>query len=429
MREKGTGHVEGPLSDGSFRAWKTRRVNGKLVKSRKCRGRNKTAAIAALAEWEQESPNWWLPAAPAKPKPTVGAFLDAWWKEASPHWAQTTRTTNSYTFDKWLQSDVLRSLSFPPSREQIKEWMAGLSSSATTNTKARIIKLVRTAFNAAVEDGLIASNPAKYKNAPRPNKKRAVEIFSPDEQATLVRHVVTEPDWALAIVIDLDSGMREGELLALRPIDFDFDRRLVQIRRTMDTIRGIPIEKPYAKTDSSLRDIELSPATIELVQRHLEQFPRPLLFQDGDRPWNRHDFLNAYRGLLTRAQLPYRRFHAIRHTCATNLLKAGCYLPAVSKRLGHAKVSTTLDIYAAYLPSDQAPLAMSFERSVRQWLPKPLQGSRNDSPMIPRVGKGAASTSGVPDLRKTKTLENQGLRWCARLDSNQHEIAPASPSS
>ena len=135
MREKGAGYVEGPLGDGSFRAWKTRRVGGKLVKSRKCRGRNKTAAIAALADWEQRNPGWWLPKAPEPVVPTVGAFLDAWWAEASPHWAQTTRTTNSYTYDKWLQSDALRCLPFPPSREQIKEWMAGLSSSATTNTR------------------------------------------------------------------------------------------------------------------------------------------------------------------------------------------------------------------------------------------------------------------------------------------------------
>jgi integrase len=104
-----------------------------------------------------------------------------------------------------------------------------------------------------------------YKNAPRSNKRRVVETFPPNEQGRLVRYAVTEPDWALAIVLDLDSGMREGEFLALRPEDFDFDRRLVQVQRT-------------------------------------------------------------------RAQVPYRRFHAIRHTCATSLLKAGCYLSAASKQ-------------------------------------------------------------------------------------------------
>ena len=238
---------------------------------------------------------------------------------------------------------------------------------------------------------------------------------------------------ALLIILDLDSGMREGELLALRPFDFDFDRRIVQVRRTIDTIKGVPIEKPYAKTDSSLRDIELSPTTCELVKQHLEAFPRPLLFQDGDLPWNRHDFIKAYRRFLKRAGVRYRRFHAVRHTCATNLLKAGCYLPAVSKRLGHSKVSTTLDIYAAYIPSDQAPLAMSFERSVRGWLPELLEVFKNDSPMIPRLTKMAPAANGARLARKAKTLENpqkiEGDAWCARLDLNQHAVAGASPSS
>ena len=211
--------------------------------------------------------------------------------------------------------------------------------------------------------------------------------------------------------------------------DFDFDRRLVQVRRTLDTIRGVPIEKPYAKTDSSLRGIELSPATIELVQRHLEQFPRPLLFQDGDRPWNRHDFLNAYRGLLRRAQIPYRRFHAIRHICATSLLKAGCYLPAVRKRLGQAKVSTTLDIYAAYLPSDQAPLAMSFERTVRQWLPNALQGSGNDSPMIPPVSKGAGPSTPPQPGKVRKPLKIKGFDGARDWTRTSTRLLPLAPQA
>jgi integrase len=227
--------------------------------------------------------------------------------------------------------------------------------------------------------------------------------------------------------------LREGEILALRPFDFDFERHLVQIRRTIDTIKGVVIEKHYAKTDSSLRDIELSPYTIELIKRHLEMFPVPFLFQDGGKPWNRHNFLKAYRAFLKRVGVPYRRFHVLRHTCATNLLKAGCYLPAVSNRLGHAKVSTTLDIYAAYLPSDQAPLAMSFERTVRGWLSKSPNDSQNDSAMIPRRSNSAVPTTVTAIVEKQKIPENpqkiEVSGWCARLDLNQHAVAGASPSS
>jgi hypothetical protein len=170
-----------------------------------------------------------------------------------------------------------------------------------------------------------------------------------------------------------------------------------------------------------------------MAQRHLATYPRALLFQDGDEPWTRHNLLKQYRRLLARAGVTYRRFHALRHTCATNLLKAGCYLPAVSRRLGHSKVSTTLDIYAAYLPSDQAPLAMSFERMALTWIPKSLQSSVDGYPMGAQLTTSERSRDVATRRQKEKISEKLSLfgdlEWCAREDLNLHAVASASPSS
>ncbi|MEA2720352.1 MAG: hypothetical protein QOJ39_2216, partial [Candidatus Eremiobacteraeota bacterium] len=80
--------------------------------------------------------------------------------------------------------------------------------------------------------------------------------------------------------------------------------------------------------------------------------------------WTRHVFYGRWLRLLKEAGVPAYHFHSARHTMATDLLRAGHYLTAVSKRLGHSKPSITLDIYSDAIPQDQQRLADAFDQRI-----------------------------------------------------------------
>ena len=73
------------------------------------------------------------------------------------------------------------------------------------------------------------------------------------------------------------------------------------------------------------------------------------------KPIDAHNLLKrVWRPALRRAGLPYRKFHALRHSCASLLLAAGQPVPSVAKQLGHASIRMTLDVYAHFVPDGRA---------------------------------------------------------------------------
>ncbi len=163
--------------------------------------------------------------------------------------------------------------------------------------------------------------------------------------------------------------MREGELLGLRWCDVDLDGRVVHVRQSLKTISG-RYQFGALKTKGSRRDIEVAAATCSALKGLYPASGRPdktaLVFTSPQgKPWRSGDFWKAWTRLLVRADVPHYHFHCIRHSCAVRLLRAGCYITAVSARLGHSRPSITLDRYSNAIPSDQGPLAAQFQEFVR----------------------------------------------------------------
>ena len=181
-------------------------------------------------------------------------------------------------------------------------------------------------------------------------KKRQVEIFTEPEIVRLAHHIVDEPDLTgLGILLALNSGLRLGELCALRWSDIDLHAGFLRVEREVQRLyeKGctkLIVQPP--KSESSLRRIPLPGDILSLLAAHKPKTAGSVCLLTGTAaPLEPRTMQNRYRALLKRAGVPYRNFHALRHTYATRCIEQNVDVKSVSEMLGHSDVRITLQTY------------------------------------------------------------------------------------
>jgi integrase len=162
------------------------------------------------------------------------------------------------------------------------------------------------------------------------------------------------------------TGMREGELLALRWSDINFEQQYLQVRHTVRRIPGHGLTEGEPKSDSSRRKIVLSPLLVDVLRQHrLRQLEAKLrvgpVWEEHDlvfcnnrgKYMDNPDLLKRFGRLLKAAGLPHMHFHDLRHSTATFLLAMGVHAKIAQELLGHSNIAITLNIYSHVLPSLQ----------------------------------------------------------------------------
>ena len=170
------------------------------------------------------------------------------------------------------------------------------------------------------------------------------------ELLRLAHHIVNEPDLTgLGVLLTLNSGLRLGELCALRWSDIDLHAGFLRVEREVQRLyeKGhtrLVVQPP--KSESSLRRIPLPTDILSLLAAHRPENAGSfcLLTSSGD-PLEPRTMQNRYRSLLKRAGVPYRNFHALRHTYATRCIEQNVDVKSVSEMLGHSDVRITLQTY------------------------------------------------------------------------------------
>jgi len=237
-------------------------------------------------------------------------------------------------------------------------------------TVRKIHSTLHKALAQAVADGLLPRNAADVK-APRPAPEE-MRPLSEDEARRFLDAAEGDPFEAL-YVLAVTTGLRRGELLALRWDDLDLERSTLRVARSLTREKGRYLMGD-TKTKKGRRRVNLTPRTVAALKAHrkrqLEERvrlaglyeDRGLVFSTGTGAVVSPENLvkRSFKPLLKRASLPEIRFHDLRHTCATILLGRSVHPKLVQELLGHATVAMTLDTYSHYLPSmgDQAGGAM-----------------------------------------------------------------------
>lgn len=187
---------------------------------------------------------------------------------------------------------------------------------------------------------------------PVPERKE-LTVLSRQEQQRLQRHLLRRMDpTALGILISLNTGLRIGEVCALRWKDVDFQRNLIHVRATVARVKCAPegprksrliLDKP--KTQSSLRDIPI-PSRLRPVLLTMQGSAQgPFVAADGPDFTSPRTFTYRFHRILGQCGLPPMHYHALRHTFATRCIELGMDVKSLSEILGHANVSITLNTY------------------------------------------------------------------------------------
>jgi integrase len=235
---------------------------------------------------------------------------------------------------------------------------------------------LRNALRHAVRWGLIQKSPVADVSPPR-NEAAEIEILSEDEAAALLERLRSTSLYIVA-VLGLSTGMRRGEMCALRWADVDLTHGKIKIERSLEQSKkgGLRIKAP--KTKAGRRTISIPTAVVEELRKHRLAMQERWLALGLGKLGNDTTVLATAFGEMRSADslsrdwcaLKVGTLHSLRHTHASQLIAAGEDVVTVSRRLGHAKPTVTLGTYAhLYAPTDERAadiVGQSFSRMLRR---------------------------------------------------------------
>jgi integrase len=309
---------------------------------------------------------------------TLGEYLDSWLR-SSVH-----GTVRKSTFDRY---EIAVRVHIKPALGRIKLkkltpaqvqgfYRDELDAGAAPASVNKLHVVLHRALKQAVEWCMVPRNVTEVVRAPQPVPKemRALSAEDADRLLQAARGDRLEALYVLAV----HTGMRQGELLALKWQDVDLENSTLRVRRTLSKSKGrLLVAEP--KTRQSRRTILLTGAAVAALRAHLDRQLEEIQILGDDYRDEGYVFTSeagtlinpsnlrrrSFASLLERARaswpgMPQIRFHDLRHTCATLLFSRDLHPKYVQELLGHARISITLDTYSHVIPGmgDHAARAM-----------------------------------------------------------------------
>lgn len=253
--------------------------------------------------------------------------------------------------------------------------LSGLGASRVRNAHV----ILHRAVAQAVRWGWITRNPVSDATRPEVPRSTVTPPNIDDVRTLLALAETTDPVLSCWLDIATATGARRGEICALRWSDIDLERATVRIERSVAATKeaGVYIKttktdrfRLVSLTDRAVRSITALRTAAESTAAGAERtmsaddlvFTRNI---EATEPWRPELVTRRWERLRKRTGLEHVKLHGLRHFVATELLTAGIDLRTVSNRLGHARTSTTLDIYWAWVPAQDEAAAAHLDNVLR----------------------------------------------------------------
>lgn len=241
-------------------------------------------------------------------------------------------------------------------------------------TVRRNHQIIHSCLKQAVSNRLLSWNPAEAVKLPKLTKP-TVRAMTVNEMDAFLSALEADR-WGTAFLCLLGTGLRTGELLALRWQDVDLDKQYIHIKQTLVRTKekGLYFDEP--KTEKSKRIVPLPSEVAAALKKHrIEQLELRVFqgekYQNNDlvfatskgTPINPRNFIRKFHKIRDNVGISKEvNLHALRHTYATRLLEEGENLKIVQELLGHTKISTTADTYSHVSAEVKAKAAAKMDK-------------------------------------------------------------------
>ncbi|EGO6570114.1 site-specific integrase [Enterococcus faecalis] len=266
-------------------------------------------------------------------------------------------------------------ISVPYCQKQVNYWFSYYKK------YSNLIGLTSSILQFAIPLKIIQVNPMNNIVRPKKQKKIDEEEFSAPfySKQELIKFLnIVEKDYSFQLYIMFRllafTGLRKGELLALRWKDINFSNGTLSVKQTLTTVSGWRLEFQTPKTQKSVRTMSLDATTIQLIKKWKNEQRKcflklginaldkdQLLFTQEDNRPIYLDYLNHnLRKIVNDNNLKEMTVHGFRHTHCSLLFEAGSTIKEVQERLGHTDIKTTMNIYAHVTEKQKEKTADTF---------------------------------------------------------------------
>jgi integrase len=255
----------------------------------------------------------------------------------------------------------------------------GKPGALSPRSRQQVHRVLRGALARAVEQQVLARNPADVFRRRLPKVERREMTILTAEQSAVLLDSVRDHRLYWPVLLALSTGMRRGEVLALRWRNVDLERGNLRVIESLEQTKAGGLRFKPPKSGKG-RAITLPVSAVEELRRRKHEQAEDLLKvgirqtgatlvcarADGE-PFSPFSLTHAFFDLMQRlkADLPRVRFHDLRHTHATQLLLAGVHPRIAQERLGHSTVALTLDLYSHVTTSMQEDAAAKIDAAFR----------------------------------------------------------------
>lgn len=189
---------------------------------------------------------------------------------------------------------------------------------------------------------------------PTTSANKELEVLSVTNHRKILNYIQSHFTFTgLGIYISLSTGLRIGEICALKWSDINVTDGTITVSRTIERIYIIEGGKKHTelvintpKTKNSCREIPMSKELLSIIKALKKVVNEDFyVLTNNERPTEPRTYRNYYNGLMAKLGIPKLKYHGLRHSFATRCIEAGCDYKTVSVLLGHSNISTTLNLY------------------------------------------------------------------------------------
>ncbi len=282
----------------------------------------------------------------------LGAWFDIWYNNQS-NIKQSTKTIYQSYANKHLKPKLGNISLKKLNKEILQKFFDDLSPGLAPKTVRAIYSMVKLCLKSANDKNLVSNF---FENIRLPKLlSKEVRVFTRHEQQRLEQVIEQEGSTNdIGILICLYTGIRIGELCALRWEKVNLDRKMITIDKTLYRVRddsGKKKTKVILSTPKSAKSIRDIPIPEFLVNKLLKiQKPEGFVINNNGKYIETAVYARRYKKLLELAEIEYIKPHSMRHNFAVRALELGVDVQTLSEILGHSSVSTTLNFYGHSLP-------------------------------------------------------------------------------